>query len=186
MVVGAAASLAVVSVGVEASIGFIANEIKDEALSQATGGLSVVVDISKNIKNIAQFGFKKLDIGGGFKSKQVDALNIDPQAESGFKGTLDDFIEQAGTDTKFDEIIVDNPRFDFLNGASKLLKEGGTIKVSGTVNNGFFNKVLKGKLNGSDGFNISSPTKTSNKGFTQSDGKTPIQKEMFKVELTKK
>ena len=145
--VGAVMGVGVVGVTVVANAGlaatgtFIANEAKDEALSQATGGLTDLIDLSKGIKNLAEYGFKKLDIGGGASSKYSDALNIDPNAESGFKGDLGDFVAQTDGNVKFGDITVDNPRFDFLGDASKLLEDGGTITVRGTMNNGFFKRL---------------------------------------------
>ncbi len=51
---------ALVLVTPEAAAGFVVNEVKDEVLSQATGGVSDVIDISKGVKNLAQTGFEKI------------------------------------------------------------------------------------------------------------------------------
>ena len=51
-------------VGVEASATFVANEVKDEVLSQATNGASDVLDLTKmaykGTKKLAKWGWKKL------------------------------------------------------------------------------------------------------------------------------
>jgi len=46
--------------GVKATVGVIANEVKDEVLSVLTDGASDIIDLSKNLKNLAKAGFKKL------------------------------------------------------------------------------------------------------------------------------
>jgi RHS repeat-associated protein len=56
-IVGVAAFGAALAPGAVAA--FIGNEIKDEFLSQVTGGLSDVVSISKQAKNLVQIGGKK-------------------------------------------------------------------------------------------------------------------------------
>ncbi|WP_418639271.1 DUF6443 domain-containing protein [Winogradskyella sp.] len=143
------------------------------------GGKGTAALLDK-LSDVASIG-SKLDIGGGQTSKYSDALNIDPNASSGFKGTLDDFIEQTGGNVKFDNIIVDNPQFNFLEGASKVLNEGGSITVRGTMSNKYFNKIANGKA---DGFSVSNKKSISNDGFTRTDG-NPIQGEMFEIKLTR-
>lgn len=50
--------------GTAATVGFIANEIKDEILSQATGGASDVLDVSKMGAKLLKKGLNKLDDAG--------------------------------------------------------------------------------------------------------------------------
>lgn len=89
------------------------------------------LDLSKGLKNLAELGLKKLDIGGGLNLKYPDALNIDPAAESGFKGTLDDFHEQTGgtMSNKFFNKIV-NGKAAGIDG----FKVSGPVKIP---NDGF-------------------------------------------------
>ena len=120
MVVGAAASLAVVSVGVEASIGFIANEIKDEALSQATGGLSDVVDVTKA-------GTKLLKNGIEFATKK-SVSNINNVAKSvtkNFDG-LEDVGKISPTEVKFSQNSIKSTFSDgrSVSDLTKGLKDG--------------------------------------------------------------
>jgi len=163
--------------------GFILNEAKDEVASKMTNGASDFIDISKNLKNLAKYGIKKLDIGGGGNSKYSNALNIDPKAESGFKGTLGDFVKQTGGEVKFADIVVDNPQFNFLGEVGNVLEEGGTITVRGTMSNKYFNKIVKGNANGIENFNVSKPVKISNEGFNRTDG-TPITGQIYEITLT--
>jgi|GEM_PF-2667768 len=171
--------------GPAVTIAFIANEIKDEAISQATGGWSDILDVSKNLKNLAEYGIRKLDIGGGAKSKYTDALNIDSNSESGFKGNLSDFVKQTGGKAKFSDVVVDNPQFNFLEDAGNILEEGGTITVRGTMSNPYFNKIIKGKAAGVKDFNVSEATKISNEGFKRTDGES-ITGQMYEVTITQK
>lgn len=159
----------------------IADNIADRGI-QLTGefiGFGTGKVLNKFLK-----GVTKLDIGGGVKSKYSNALNIDPNATSGFKGTLDDFIEQTGGNVKFDNIVVDNPQFKFLDGASKVLNDGGSITVRGTMSNKFFNKIINGKAEGLENFNISNKKAISNEGFTKTNG-DPIKGQMFEITLTR-
>jgi len=70
---GGLAALAGVTFGVKASLGFIANEVKDEAISQATGGLSDFVDLTKIGKNVVEAGIKKIK-----NHLSNPDLNLDP------------------------------------------------------------------------------------------------------------
>ena len=60
-VVIATGGLALEAYGLEAVTGFVANEVKDEALSQVTGGASDALDITKGATKIVQNAAKKVD-----------------------------------------------------------------------------------------------------------------------------
>ncbi|MBT1705808.1 hypothetical protein [Chryseosolibacter indicus] len=139
-------------------------------------------------------GNKVLDFFGGRVSKYASALNIDPQAEKGFKGTIQDFygfMKDNNLLGTVDNIIADNPYgyADYLNEASGLLKEGGTITIRGTMGNKFFNQILKGTAAGLDNFDVmKQATKVSDEvkaTMTQTGGQ-PIINDVYEVVLQKK
>lgn len=81
-VMGALTGGMVVSIfGVEASAVFVANEIKDEVLSQATGGASDYLDITKIAGKILKKGFKKVS-GKTVNKTFTDAGGMAPYDEA--------------------------------------------------------------------------------------------------------
>ena len=126
-----------------------------------------------------------LDFFGGSKSAYKNGVSIDPQAVSGFKGTIAEFAEQFSG--KVGEIVANNPRATFLEEAAGLLESGGTLTVRGQYSNGIFSKILKGKATGLDNFEVvQGATKISSEGFFQSDLKTPIQGTMQEIIFRRK
>nr|WP_321232926.1 DUF6443 domain-containing protein [uncultured Psychroserpens sp.] len=76
------APVVVSAVGTETTTVFVANELKDEALSRATNGASDYLDLTKmawkGLKNLAEFGAKKLfgkadNVAGALSSSVDDA-----------------------------------------------------------------------------------------------------------------
>ncbi len=108
-----------------------------------------------------------LDFFGGAKSSLKNGVSIDPQAVSGFRGTISEFAEQF-FGSKVGEIVANNPQASFMKEASQLLEEGGTLTIRGQMANKFFKQVWK---NVNDGFEvISKKTGLSTSGFTKTDG----------------
>ncbi len=68
---------------------FIANEVKDEALSYATGGASDVIDVTKGIKNLVEFGAEKLaknaDDASTTVYRAVSDAELDDISGNGFR-----------------------------------------------------------------------------------------------------
>jgi RHS repeat-associated protein len=89
-------------------------------------------DAGAGFRKLVGQGGAVLDFFGGIKSKYKDALNIDPQAMDGFRGTIQQFKEFFGQN-KFSNIIADNPYgyANYLEDAADLLQQGGTITVRG-------------------------------------------------------
>ncbi|MEP2023632.1 RHS repeat-associated core domain-containing protein, partial [Reichenbachiella sp.] len=121
-----------------------------------------------------------LDFFGGAKSSVKNGVSIDPQAVSGFRGTISEFAKQF-SGSKVGEIVANNPQATFVKEAADLLEYGGTLTVRGTMSNKFFNKIAKGK--GLDGFEvIQDATEISNVGYQKTDG-TAIAGQMFELIL---
>lgn len=136
-------------------------------------------------------GRKTLDFFGGQYSKYNGSFNIDKEAKEGFKGTVAQFYEFMKKQNLLgtvDDIIADNP-YDYagyLNDAAGLLKSGGTITIRGTWGNQFFNKVVKGKIEGYENFKVKSlPTKVSKEGMKTSNGKD-IVGDVYEIILERK
>jgi RHS repeat-associated protein len=139
-------------------------------------------------------GHKMLNFFGGKISKYTSALNIDPQAEQGFKGTIQQFsgvMKEKGLLGTVDNIVADNPYgySDYLVDAADLLKEEGTVIIRGTQTNKFFNQILKGTAKGLENFEVTKQaTKVSDEvkaGMAQTDG-TPIKGDVYEVMLKRK
>lgn len=131
-----------------------------------------------------------LDFFGGPVSRYAKGLSIDVKATRGFRGGIDIFTK-IFKGNKFSKIIADNPYkyAGYVKDASQLLESGGTLTVRGTMNNGYFNKIMKNSLEGLEDFTlIQAPTKVSPElqaTFKQSDG-SPIQNEIYELILQRK
>ncbi len=92
--------------GTETVLTYIANEAKDEVLSQATGGASDVLDVSKTAKNLVELGVKKL-------VKKSDGVVLKPDFVVTPNGTAVSTdlkkIEKSFDDAGFEKIEV-NPK----------------------------------------------------------------------------
>jgi len=103
------APAAILAVGPEAAGAIVLNEVKDEVLSQATGGASDVLDITKNVKNLAEMGVEKL------LKTELDV------------GTYDELIKVG---TKGDNITPHHmPANDFMNSKGVSKGEGVTMNM---------------------------------------------------------
>jgi hypothetical protein len=134
--------------------------------------------------------FKKadviLDFFGGRASRFKNGISIDPIAEysfGGFKGSIEQFSE-IFKGSKFKQIVAENPygSFDYLKVAAELLEKGGTITVRGSENNKYFNKLLKGTLEGLENFSMESRKLIDPIGNTTA-GKPIESKEFYEVVL---
>jgi RHS repeat-associated protein len=135
-----------------------------------------------------------LDFFGGPKSNIKGAINIDPRAISGFKGTIEDFVQVAKRNKingKVDAIVANNPReyADYVADAALLLKKGGTLTVRGAESNRFFNQILKGTAKGLEDFEIiGSKTKISDalKQTMKSTEGNSLKGDIYEIILKKK
>ncbi|MGN6641306.1 MAG: RHS repeat domain-containing protein [Mucilaginibacter sp.] len=135
-----------------------------------------------------------LDFFGGSTSNTRGAINIDPQAQSGFKGTIEEFVQVAKKSRIMggvDKIIANNPYgySDYLADAAQLLKKGGTITVRGTESNRFFNQILKGTAKGLDEFEVVEQQtlvpKDLKKTMKTTSGK-PVKGDVYEIILKRK
>ncbi|WAC40112.1 RHS repeat domain-containing protein [Pedobacter sp. SL55] len=135
-----------------------------------------------------------LDFFGGQKSNIKGALNVDPVAEAGFKGTIEEFVQVAKKNNitgKVDKIVANNPfgYSDYIADASQLLKKGGTITVRGTESNKYFNQILKGTAEGLENFEVLKSkaliSEAEKKLMKTTTGK-PITGDVYEVILKKK
>ena len=108
-----------------------------------------------------------LDFFGGSKSAYKNGISIDPQAVSGFKGTIAEFAEQFSG--KVGEIVANNPQASFLDEATGLLESGGTLTVRGQMANKYFKQLWKQES--IEGFEVvGRQTGISTSGYTKTDG----------------
>ncbi|AWX44804.1 hypothetical protein HME9304_01809 [Flagellimonas maritima] len=163
MVGGVAAGIA----GTEATTAFVANEIKDEALSQATNGASDIFDVTKmaykGLKNLAEFGFKKLfgkadNVADAFSSSvddvtdaftksggagKLEGLKIDDadgnffQVSGSFDGT--DFAFQGDISVSDGVLTIDGGDFEGALGVSGFKEALASFGKSSNVEKVIFN-----------------------------------------------
>jgi RHS repeat-associated protein len=115
----------------------------------------------------------KVDLMGGPNSKYKDFINYDKEAQSGIRGDVKDFGEHFGEST-VNQMVVDNPRADFLNNVSSSIEKDGTIIIRGQLSNKNFNKIWEGKAEGLTDFEVvpnSRKSNLSNEGYKTTDGK---------------
>jgi hypothetical protein len=116
----------------------------------------------------------KVDLMGGKNSKYwgYQYINYDIVAQNGISDIVENFNKHFGNNTVA-QIVVDNPRAEFLQQVTDALKNGGTITIRGQMSNPFFNKIWKGTGTGLGAFDeVSGSRKTglSNEGYNDSNG----------------
>lgn len=135
-----------------------------------------------------------LDFFGGETSQIKGALNIDPAATKGFKGTIEEFVQVAKKNNitgNVDKIVANNPYgyADYVADAAQLLKKDGTITIRGTESNRFFNQVLNGKAKGLEEFEVIQGKTLINdaakEAMKTTSGK-PIEGKVYEIILKKK
>ena len=162
--------------------GEFVKEAAGEALSLVPllAAESTAVNVQSKAKQLA-----KVDLMGGSKGTK-GFINFDKAAKSGIADDVTNFSKhfEAGS---VGEMVVNNPQAEFLGSITESMASGGTVTVRGTMSNKFFNKVFKGKAEGSGGFNIINKAENvPNTGFFRSDGKTPIKGKINEIILQKK
>jgi hypothetical protein len=119
-------------------------------------------------------GVKVLDFFGGKISRYANALNIDEQAEKGFKGSISafhSFLKNNKLLESVDAIMADNPQDFFLKEAGDVLKSGGTLTVRGNERNKFFQPIYEGTAEGLNQFKVISRTpNVAKEGMKRTDG----------------
>ena len=77
-----------------------------------------------------------MDLFGGATSQILNAINVDAEAESGIKASVED-LGQIFPPGSVSEIIVSGPQAPFLEQAAMILKPGGRIYINATPKNRF-------------------------------------------------
>jgi len=122
--VGLGLGYAVARFGVTGVVSFVANEAKDEALSQATGGLSDAVDATKLIKNGIEKGIKSIDdiLSDATPGRKTKGKTKQFEKDGGFDQASKEFDSLDPTDVK--EIDT-----KFGTGRTGTLSDGTTVTV---------------------------------------------------------
>ena len=141
-------------------------------------------------------GISRMDLMGGRKSLFNGFVNVDKIAEEGIKTQIE-YLDKVVKNNSCKEIMVNNPYgvngITILEVTNHLLIQNGRIMISGTLNNKYFNKLMKEKYQDKMrdlGFevNISNELdeKLKNQGFYQTNGKTRIPTDKMKTIYLKK
>ncbi len=169
----------------------IANILKEPDNPRNWGQISGLIIIAKGGKFEGKFtrtdlGFR-VDLMGGSKSRYGEGwINYDKEATEGINAEVSEFSRHFGEGTVA-EMIVDNPRADFLIEVGEAMRSGGTITVRGGLSNKFFNKVWNGKAEGLENFEvIKKAENVSNPGYMQSGGKEAVGGQINEIILRKK
>ncbi len=121
---------------------------------------------------------------GGIKSRYKGFINYDKVAENGIQDYVQNFNNHFAKNT-IKEMIVDNPRDNFLELVDNAIQNGGTITIRGGMSNRNFSSLYK--KTEIKGYEIlSKKENVPNPGFKQSDGKTPVTSQINEIVLKKK
>lgn len=106
----------------------------------------IIIDENFLNKKLIINGVSKIDLMGGKKSIFDDFVNVDKIAEEGIKTHLE-YLDKVIKNNSCKEIMVNNPYgvdgITILEIAKHLLVQNGKIMISGTLNNKYFNGLMK-------------------------------------------
>ena len=164
---------------------------KDPTNSELWGEAAGILLLSKGgtfseMFKSEDFGLK-VDLMGGEHSRygSDQFINYDIKAISGIRDDVTNFKNHFANNT-VNQIVVDNPRANFLEYVTDALKAGGTITVRGGMSNSFFNSIVNGKAKGLENYEVlSKKTNVDNPGFKTTDG-NPVKSQIDEITLKKK
>ena len=110
----------------------------------------------------------KVDLMGGPKTNRAKFINYDLDALEGIKADVKDFSKFFAKNA-VDEIVVNNPRAQFLQHVSESLESGGTITIRGQMANPYFSEIWNAKTHTSFEI-IGRKTGLSIEGYFQTSG----------------
>jgi|GEM_PF-1632458 len=150
---------------------------------------SQAADAGVAFRNLFKKGEVILDFFGGNASRFKNGVSIDVAGDfsmGSFKGTIEQFAE-IFKGTKVKQIVAENPydSYEYLKAGAELLEQGGTMIVRGGADNKYFNKILKGTLEGLENFTIESKKLIDPVGRT-TGGKPIESKEFYEIILKRK
>ncbi len=144
---------------------------KDPTNSELWGEAAGILLLSKGgtfseMFKSEDFGLK-VDLMGGEHSRygSDQFINYDIKAISGIRDDVTNFKNHFANNT-VNQIVVDNPRANFLEYVTDALQAGGTITVRGGMSNSFFNSIVNGKAKGLENYEVlSKKTTVDNPGI---------------------
>lgn len=101
---------------------------------------------NKHNVEVVSFNISKLEIGGGKHGLEPDCVNLDPFAETGLSGLIQDidFLENSINKISAYNLYIDGITIDnFANKINIASTQGVNIRLASTKRNGFAKKVKK-------------------------------------------